>query len=99
MAVLSTRETEPLPPEDEVSELKLKSGTGGMPPRLTMVKTTKDMQFFGVNGSQLSETMPGLKLRWDINGGFVRVFHDNWPNEERWIFPANISHLAWSHDT
>lgn len=75
-----------------MSELNLKSPKKN-PKRLAMVRCTKDMQFFGINGSQISATMSGIHLEW--NGEVVVVTSDNSKGEERWIFPASISDMKW----
>ncbi len=77
-----------------MSELNLKSGTKKPARRMAMIRTLRDMQFFGVNASQLTPGMAGgLRLEW--NGEVVIVTHDSYPGEERWVFPAGISDCKW----
>ena len=95
MAVLGTREIEPLPVEDEVSELKLKSETAKTTSRkLLVARLTHDVQFFGISGSQLAAGMQGINLAW--NGEVLVVTSDSYPNEERWVFPATIAYMKWA---
>mgnify|MGYP003385315752 CR=1 FL=1 len=63
---------------------------------LRMVKTTEPVQFFGINGTQISSTMQGIKLVWD--GDKVVVTSHSNPGEEKWIFPATIAFMGWKVD-
>lgn len=74
-------------------DLVLKSGTAAKGPELTMVRTTKDVQFFGVHGSQISSTMLGIHMHW--NGEVVVVTHDSFPGLTKWLFPASIEHITF----
>ena len=93
MAVRSTCQDEPLSTEAQVSELKLASGTKATDKVILSVRTVNDVQFFGVNGSQIAASMSGMHLNW--NGEVVVVTNDNFPDTERWLFPANISDIQW----
>ena len=74
-------------------ELDLKSGTKASTKRLTMVKLLNDAVFFGIHGSQLASGMQGLHMSW--NGDVVVVTSDNYPGQEKWVFPGNIASLTW----
>ena len=76
-----------------MSELNLKSPTKQPERAIVMVRTNDDVQFFGVHGRQISATMSGMHLHW--NGDVVVVRNDNFPGQERWVFPANISDIHW----
>jgi hypothetical protein len=81
-------------------ELELKSGTAVKPVRRPkMVRMLHDVQFFGVNGAQVSEGMLGIHLEWrpDIANGVVVVTSDHHKGE-KWLFPAGIQHISWEKD-
>jgi hypothetical protein len=60
--------------------------------KLTLVKTVKDVQFLGVNGSQLSVGQ-GLILERNQDG--VKVSHPGHPGKTYVVFAANIAHLQY----
>ena len=76
-----------------MSDMKLKAGTAPKGPELISVRTTRDVQFFGVHGSQLSASMQGLHMSW--NGDVVVVTHDSFPGQTKWLMPGGIEHLTF----
>ena len=79
-----------------MSELKLKSETKQKPMRPSLVRMHEDVQFFGINGKQLSEGMSGIRLEW--NGDVVVVTCDSFPGQSKWLFPSGIQYLGWKTD-
>ncbi len=94
MAVQCSRESEPLHDWEEVmgKELELKSATKNAK-RLSAVRLNYDFVAFGVNSSQLSESMACMHLEW--NGDHIRVTHDSFPGQEKWILPGGVKELTW----
>lgn len=74
-------------------DLVLKSGTAAKGPELVSVRTLRDVQFFGLHGSQLSASMAGLHIHW--NGDVVVVTHDSFPGQVKWLMPGGIEHLTF----
>ncbi len=60
---------------------------------LTAVRTAYNVQFFGINTTQISATMSCLHLEW--TGEHVKVTHDGFPGEEKWILPGGICEMTW----
>lgn len=63
--------------------------------RIKMVRMREDIQFFGINGSQIAATQTGIKLEWKPETMVVVVRHSSFPGEERWLLPAGISFVAF----
>ena len=78
-----------------MSELQLKKPVRKTK-KLVGVRTLNDVVFFGLNGTQLSSGMPGIRLEWD--GAAVIVTSESFPSEERWILPANIATMTWREE-
>lgn len=67
--------------------------------KITFVKLYDGVQFFGVNGTQISATMDGLHLRWDpalCQAGVVVVTSDHYPGQEKWLMGGSIATLSWA---
>lgn len=76
-----------------MSDMKLKGGTAAKAQELVSVRTLQDVQFFGINGRQLSASMQGLHMSW--NGDVVVVTHDSFPGQTKWLLPGGIEHLTF----
>ncbi len=76
-------------------ELDLKSELKTKRPalRLASVRLNYDFIAWGINSSQLSEQMSGLKLAW--NGEQVVVTHESAPGQEKWVFPGGVKEMTW----
>ncbi len=75
-------------------ELELKSGTVKVSSkRIAGVRLNYDFIAWGINTSQLSEQMNGLKLVW--NGDQLVVSHSAFPGQEKWVFPGGIKEMTW----
>lgn len=63
---------------------------------LTSIKLYESANFFNIGGTQISSTMNNgrVHLRW--NGEVVVVTSDDFPGEEKWIFPGTIAFASWS---
>lgn len=79
--------------------MKKEENTASIPtPKLTAVRLTEEVTFFGLGGKNISATMAGIHLEWDPMkgaGGVVVVTSDNFPGEERWVFPATVAFASW----
>lgn len=59
-----------------------------------MVKVVQDVQFFGINGKQVSATMGGgLELKETSKG--VQVTSKAFPGQRFVIYSANIAHVQY----
>ncbi len=97
MALQRPRQSKPVPVENQVSELNLKSGTASKTTkRLVGVRLSYDFIAFGVNAASLSESMAGLHLAWD--GYRVVVTHDAYPGQSKWVFPAGCKEVTWKDE-
>ncbi len=80
-------------------ELDLKSATKpAAPSRPHMVRMREDVQFFGINGKQLTQGQCGIVMDWrsDVAGGVIVVTSpDAFPGESRWLFGGGIQHVSW----
>jgi len=63
--------------------------------RIKMVRLREDVQFYGLNGSQVASTQSGITLEWVPETMVVIVKHSSFPGEERWLLPAGISFIAF----
>ncbi len=61
--------------------------------RVVGVVTTRPVNFFNISSDKLSETMRGLKLRWD--GDKIVVTHADYPGQEKWLLPGGIAVVSW----
>ncbi len=77
-------------------ELELKSATKSSTRRIASVRLNYDFIAWGINSSQLSEQMNGLKLTW--NGDQLVVTHSASPGQEKWVFPGGIKELTWKSE-
>lgn len=77
-------------------ELELKSGTSKHA-QPHMIRMHDDVQFFGVNGKQLTQGMNGIRLEWcpEIAGGIIVVTCDSSPGESKWLFGGGIQYVSW----
>lgn len=82
MAVLSARESEPVSSRsEEVKQV------------LTAVRLNYPFIAFGINSSQLSNTMAGISIRYQ--DGCVLVRHSGFKNKEKRILPPGICELTF----
>lgn len=81
-----------------MKELDLKSATAQPQRRPKMVRMKDDVQFFGINGKQITDGQSGhIRLEWrpNVSVGVVVVTSSTFPGQERWLFGGDISWLAW----
>jgi len=63
--------------------------------RIKMVRLREDVQFYGLNGSQVASSQSGITLEWVPETMVVIVKHSSFPGEERWLLPSGISFIAF----